>query len=126
MHEYSSIIYEVVHNPQYTYHKLIVDGKCPFDEFLSNIERNKNDLRYFKSIINLMDNLTDANMLPKTKFRHIETRQRSDIFEFKKENVRVYVLKQKPDIFIILGGTNKGKQGKDIDRVKSLVSDFPK
>lgn len=74
MHEYSSIIYEVVHNPQYTYHKLIVDDKCPFDEFLSNIERNKNDLRYFKSIINLMDNLTDANMLPKTKFRHIETR----------------------------------------------------
>ncbi len=72
-----------------------------------------------------MDNLTDGNRFPATKFNHIEDSQRSDMFEFKKDRLRIYVIKQKPDIYIVVGGF-KGTQKKDIKLLKSLIKDFPK
>ena len=59
------------------------------------------------------------------KFNHIEDAIRSDIYEFKKDRLRVYVIKQKPNFYIILGGF-KGSQKKDIKLLKSMIKDFPK
>lgn len=56
-----------------------------------------------------MDCLTDQIRLPRTKFNHIDDNHRSDIFEFKKDRLRVYVIKQKPNVFIVIGGF-KGNQ----------------
>ncbi|MDE7180658.1 MAG: hypothetical protein K2N88_05620 [Muribaculaceae bacterium] len=72
-----------------------------------------------------MDNLTDQNRFPKTKFNHIEDKDRSDLFEFKKDRLRVYVIKQKPNFFIVIAGY-KGTQKKDIKKLKSLIKDFTK
>lgn len=55
----------------------------------------------------------------------IEDSRRNDLFEFKKDRLRVYVIKQKPDIYIVVGGF-KGSQKKDIKLLKSLIKDFPK
>ena len=125
MSEYKTEPYEDVDNPQYTFHKLYIDGVCHFDEFLTTIEKNAADKKLFNYIIQYMDGITDQNRYPATKFNHIEDDNRSDIFEFKKDRLRVYVIKQKPNFFIVLGGY-KGKQKKDIKVLKSLIKDFPK
>ena len=71
-----------------------------------------------------MDSLTDQIRLPRTKFNHIDDNNRSDIFEFKKDRLRVYVIKQKPNVFIVIGGF-KGNQKKDINILKSRIKNFP-
>lgn len=124
MHEYMTVPYEDVHNPQYKFYKLHIDGVCQFDEFLMQLEKNKSDKKLFFYIIQYMDGITDQNRFPKTKFNHIEDNDRSDIFEFKKDHLRVYVIKQKPNMFIVLGGY-KNSQKKDIRTLKSKVKDFP-
>lgn len=123
MHEYETELYEDVNNPQYKFYKLHVDGSCQFDEFIDMVWRNKSDKKSFMSIIAYMDGLTDQNHYPSSKFNHIEDPVRHDIYEFKKDRLRVYVVKQKPDIYIILGGF-KGTQKKDINHLKSLLKGF--
>ena len=122
---YSTQPYEDVNNPQYKFLKLYVDGVCQFDKFLEDIELNKNDKKLFNYIIRYMDCICDQIRFPASKFNHIEDDGRSDIFEFKKDRLRVYVIKQKPNFFIVIGGY-KGTQKKDISLLKSRIKDFPK
>lgn len=125
MSEYSTKLYDDVNNPQYKFYKLYIDGACQFDKFLEEIERNHKDKKLFNYIIQYMDGITDQNRYPHTKFNHIDDNKRSDIFEFKKDHLRVYVIKQKPNFFIIIGGY-KSDQKKDIKILKSKIKDFPK
>ena len=104
MSEYSIKPYEDVNNPQYNFQKLYIDGVCQYDDFLKEIERNANDKKILNGIIRYMDCISDQIRLPKTKFNHIVSNDRSDIFEFKKDHLRVYVVKQKPNFFIVIGG----------------------
>lgn len=125
MSKYEIAPYEDVNNPQYKFFKLYVDGICQFEQFINEISKNAKDTKLFRYIIAYMDALTDSNRFPSTKFKHIEDARRSDIFEFKKDHLRVYIVKQRPDIYIVVGGY-KGTQKKDIRLVKSLIKDFPK
>lgn len=63
-------------------------------------------------------------LLPKTKFNHIVGGKNNpgNVFEFKKNNIRVYVMLKDPDVIVILGGF-KNSQKKDIERVLVLSRD---
>lgn len=74
-------------------------------------------------IISYMDSISDRILLPQKKFRHIESSVRDDIYEFKYDPYRVYVIKQKPDMYIVLGGYKKN-QSKDILRLEARIKDF--
>ena len=123
MSQFEITKFEIVNNCTYKFYKLYVDGKCQFDEFYNEIENNAIHQKNFASIVNLMDNFSPQRLLPKTKFNHIEWNKRSDIFEFKKNDLRVYVIKIDPDIFIVTGGYKKN-QTKDIARLKRNIQDF--
>ena len=43
-----------------------------------------------------------ALLLPKTKFRYIGDKQHPDLYEFKKNDIRVYVIMRKPNIFVAI------------------------
>ena len=106
------------------YYKLFVDGKCAFDDFLDNIKKNVADMKSMKAIIAYMDNL-GAQLFPSTIFNYIESGIRTDLYEFKKKNLRVYVIDQRPNIYIVMGGY-KNTQKKDIRKFIGKVKDFPK
>ena len=125
MPEYKTVKYDDVNNPQYSFYKLIIDGVCHFDEFLQGIDKNSADRKVYNAIIRYMDSITDQIRLPRTKFRQIEDSGRSDLFEFKKDRIRIYVIKQRPNFFIVIGGF-KSSQTKDIKKFKVLIKDFPK
>lgn len=125
MADYKTEIFEVTNNPQYTYYKLYVDGKCAFDDFLDEIKKNVADMKNMKAIIAYMDSLS-AQLLPSTIYNYIENGDRTDLYEFKKNNIRVYVIDQRPDIYIVMGGYKRDQKKKDIPRLIRKTKDFPK
>lgn len=49
--------------------------------------------------------------------------KRDDVYEFKKDDIRIYVIKKYPSIFVILGAY-KGTQDKNISRINKLFGGF--
>lgn len=124
MTKYNAVPFEVVNSPYYFYYKLIVDDVSHFDEFCEAIKRDITAQKNLNGIIALMDNFSPHTMLPQTKFRHIQGGKRSDLFEFKKGVVRVYVIKQQPNIYVVMGGL-KNDQISDIKKFIVYTKDFP-
>lgn len=125
MYTFTTLPFDLVHNPQYEFHKVVINGQCLIDDFINHINErgNKKEKSALASIISNMDMLTDRTMLPKEKFRPIKNMGRDDVFEFKKDSLRIYIIKQRPNVFVILGGY-KTKQDKDINKLARLVADF--
>lgn len=123
--EYAIDIFDLVNNHNdYQFYKLSIDGVCLFDEFLKEIESISQDKKNFAKILFLMDNFS-AKPYPKQKFNHIvaNKNERTDIYEFKSDSLRVYVILQKPNIYIVRGGWKKNQQ-RDIDKVKNDTKEF--
>ncbi len=93
------------------------------DSLMKEIETNAQLKKDFAAIVRYMEMLSDRILLPKEKFRHIESDERSDLFEFKKGILRIYVIKQKPDVYVVCGGL-KTNQKKDIQSFKKKIKDF--
>ena len=124
MTEYRTEIFDLVNNPDCTFYKLYVDGKCAFDDFLEEVMRNVADCKSMKAIIAYMDSI-NARLLPATIYNYIQSGERNDLHEFKKRNLRVYVIDQKPNIYIVMSGY-KDNQKKDIKNLVAKTKDFPK
>lgn len=114
-----------VKNQQFKFHKLTVDNRCLFDEFENSLCQ-PSDIKALGAIYSLMECFGNL-LLPKTKFNHIVGGKKDpgNVFEFKKNNIRVYIMMQKPDVIVILGGF-KTAQKKDIEKVFSIVKDWIK
>ena len=125
MTNYRAELFELTNNPNYTYYKLYVDGKCEFDDFLEEIKKNVAAQKNMNAIITYMDILS-AQLLPASKFNYIKSGERTDLYEFKKNNLRVYVIDQRPNIYIVMGGYKSTQKNKDIPRLIRKTKDFPK
>lgn len=117
---------DIVHNTcGCKFYQLSFDGYCLFSEFVETINRSApQDKKKFNSIITMMDNYSPHKLLPATKFGHIKGVCRQDVYEFKKDALRVYAIIQEPDVFIILGGF-KTKQPSDIKRLNQYIKSLP-
>lgn len=124
MPEYSTKLFDLTNNPNYTYYRLFVDGKCEFDDFLQEVNKNVADKKNMNAIIAYMDSLS-AQLLPSIIYNHIESGERHDLYEFKKKNLRVYVIDQRPNIYIVMGGYKSTQKKKDIPRLIRKTKDFP-
>ncbi len=125
MTEYRAELFDLANNPNYTYYKLYVDGKCEFDDFLEEIKKNIADKASMDAIITYMDILS-AQSLPSHIYNHIVGAKRSDLYEFKKNKLRVYVIDQRPNIYIVMGGHKSTQKKNDIPRLIRKTKDFPK
>ncbi len=112
----------VNNNNGFTFYKLLIDDVCYFDCFVDGLKKFPQDLKSLNSIYAYMD-MFSKTMLPKSKFRNIKNANRDDIFEFKKDNIRVYVILQSPSVYVITGGFKK-EQDKDVRRITKQVKDF--
>ncbi len=63
--------------------------------------------------------------LPNTKFRQIVNVKRPDVFEFKKNKLRIYIVFQEPSVYIVMGGY-KNTQRKDIASLEQKIKGFKK
>lgn len=124
MPEYSTKLFDLTNNPNYTYYRLFVDGKCEFDDFLQEVNKNVADKKNMNAIIAYMDSLS-AQLLPSIIYNHIESGERHDLYEFKKKDLRIYVIDQRPNIYIVMGGYKSTQKKKDIPRLIRKTKDFP-
>lgn len=121
-----TLLEEVINQNDCIFYKLYIEGKCLFDEFLKEIERDIKTKDALDSIYALMDKYSTVEPLPKQKFNHIIC-SRKDVYEFKhkKPAIRVFVIKQDKNVYVIMG-SRKNEQTKAIKRIDSRFKDFPR
>jgi len=75
-----------------------------------------------------MESVSNLNRLPKTKFRELEGRATGDTikdYEIKKKPYRVYLFKYEEG-FIVVFGSKKASQKKDIKRLRQIKDEYIK
>lgn len=122
---YEKTLYDVIHNMNgCVYYRLIIDGVSHFDRFVEQLERLPNERKSLKKVLALMERYSPSILLPKERFRQIKGLKREDVYEFKDPPcARVYVVIQKPNIYLVDGST-KNTQEATISRVGRLLKDF--
>jgi len=103
--------------------KLIVDGKCPFDEFENSLENlYKSEL---VGIYHYMQDVADLKSVPTNKFHFYDLNKKQKNkdgvreFEFKSKHLRVYGI-TKPNGKIIITGGKKVNQDDDQNKFRKL------
>ena len=121
---FATEILDEVKEGRLTFYKLIIDGRCLYDEFCDEVEDNVQSKKHLNVIRTYMNLLAQSDcLLPKAKFNSIK--KGGDIigYEFKKDSLRVYVIKETPDVYVVLGGY-KNTQKKDIERFAKIEKAF--
>ena len=114
---------EIVNNENgFVFYKLLIDDICHFDIFVEKLKNLPRDLKSLDSIYAYMD-MFSKTLLPRSKFRSIKNVERKDIFEFKKDNIRVYVILQQPSVYVVAGGFKKD-QKRDIGKLVKQIRNF--
>lgn len=94
--------------------KLVINGKCPFDEFEESMK-----VQYANEIVQLyalMNEVANLRSLPKTKFHAYDNNDPRG-WEFKTKNLRLYCLEQPGGKIVVTGG-QKSKQDKDTSTLR--------
>jgi len=110
-----------------TFYKLVNDNRCEFDEFCEMLERRK-DSSKLRTILAIMDSVSNLIRLPKTKFRELEGRPSGDNikeYEIKKKPYRVYLFKDSEGNITVFGSI-KSFQKKDIKRLRAIKNEYIK
>lgn len=121
--KYEEKIFEPINNKTYEFREVSVNGRFLFQEFIDNLKDTPKDMKKIMRIYAYMNEFSPSTLLPKTKFRQIKGVKRDDVYEFKKDDIRIYVIKKYPSIFVILGAY-KGTQDKNISRINKLFGGF--
>lgn len=112
---------------KYTFHKLLINGKCLLDAYENEICSNPVYLKNFQAIELYMQRFADGAQLTQEQCREIKDKKLKQLnvrcFEFKKSDLRVYSLLSSNNQIIILGGY-KNSQNQDINQLISIVSDY--
>jgi hypothetical protein len=104
--------------------KIIIDGKCPFDEFEEKLVNNPKLTRELGSLYQYMEFHANGVLLPKEKFRKLKgSKGPVAEYEFKTKNLRVYIIRKPGGKIIIIGGT-KNNQKKDLVRFRSIKQNY--
>lgn len=124
--EFSFERFTAIVNPDFKFYKVKINNKSFFDEFEKGLTQ-KSDKTSLASVYNLMSRLRNNHKLPSQLFRHIKPNSkgdRDDIYEFKKNNVRVYAALLPNGVFVLLGGFKKN-QDADIAKVFKHFNQMP-
>lgn len=128
MDEFSKKSMDYVRNPRYHFYEILINGKSPYKEFTESLNQKK-DKKAIEALHAIMDRFGDT-LLNSTIVNHISGGKydRKDVYEFKKNNIRIYFILQRPDVMILLGGF-KVNQVNDIATIfrkfNSLPLDIP-
>ncbi|HOK26993.1 MAG TPA: hypothetical protein PLX87_10755 [Bacteroidales bacterium] len=110
-----------------SFFKLIIDNRCEFDEFCELLKRRKEDSK-LRSIFGIMESVANLNRLPETKFRELKGRPAGDNvkeYEIKKKPYRIYLFKVDAGNIIVFGSSKK-LQKKDIKRLRQIKNEYLK
>jgi len=110
----------------YKFYEIYKNDKSFFKEFTDSLTQQK-DKDALAAIYAQMDAF-GPNLLNSTIVNHIRggKHDRNDVYEFKKENIRIYFILERPNVLVLLGGfKSKGKQQNDTQKVFRHFNTLP-
>ena len=109
------------------FYKLIVNGQCPFDLFEESCDSDKYMLQNLDKCYAIMVRKSYGQPLAQEKFKKLKDTD-SEIWEIKAKNkhnaMRVYCFKEKRRGMIVVLGSDKNTQGRDINKVDQLIKEY--
>jgi hypothetical protein len=103
--------------PAEPFFKLLINGRCAFDEFWSQMEKSGNQRKSLDRLQAFMVLKSNGERLPVGKFKMLKGRKKGDVhpdFEFKVDQLRLYLFEDKEaGKVIVLGELKKGKNTQD-------------
>lgn len=109
-----------------TFCKLLVDGKCFFDEFCEKMEKDGNQRKALEKIQTIMVEICRGRRVPTKWYQELKHRKTNDPypdFEIRSRQLRLYLFEdEEAGKIIVLGELKKGKktQRKTIEKMRSL------
>lgn len=104
-----------------SFYKVSMNGICLFDQFLDELLKSKIDERKLKKLYSYMNYMAETNcQLPAKKFNSIKKGQKVFGYEFKEDDLRIYVIKIDPRVVVVLGGYKK-TQPKDLNTLFDIL-----
>lgn len=105
------------------FYKLLENGKAQIDSFYDKICCSEQLLKDFRGILACMNYVAETgSIMPSTKVNSIKDRGKEIAIEFKKNELRVYCVKKKPAVLVVLGGFKK-EQVADINKLKRFIKE---
>jgi hypothetical protein len=105
--------------------KLLIDGKCEYDEFELKIEKDGNLRSELRTIETRLFEIAECKSLPEKKFRDITPKKVSNKeYEIKTSNLRIYLFHEKNTGHIIVCGGKKGSQSADIKHFRKIKNEY--
>jgi hypothetical protein len=104
------------------FYKLKVNNRVPFDEFEQTITHDKTYLKELRIIQARMQEISEGNLLPETKFRKlISFMGKCKGNEIKTRNLRVYLFHEERTGKIVVCGGKKKDQGKSLGQFRIIM-----
>jgi len=107
-------------------YKLLINGKCEFDEFINKIRSDGTYTNELDQIQAHLEDIGNNNPIPHNKFKELQRDTKDNVkdFELRTNHLRVYIIREKQrDKLIILAG-KKTTQKTDIKRLRKIKKDY--
>jgi len=110
---------------KFSFYKLIVDGKCEFDRFESEIQKDGNLRRELIKLQARMQEVADGSRLPDTKFKDLTPKGETvKEYELKTDHLRLYFIEEAVEKRLIICGGKKSTQDKDIKHFQKVKKEY--
>ena len=100
-------------------------GESLFKPFVDEIEKDGNLFDKLAGAIRIIEETSNLNRYPKTKFREIQGHKlKCKVFEAKSGQIRLYLFHEENTGRIIITGGLKGNQKKDIKSILKTIKEY--
>jgi len=108
-----------------SFYKLSIDGKCEFDQFEKEIQKDGNLKRELLKIQTRLQEVAEGKTLPPNKFKDITPKgELVKEYEIKSDHLRVYFFFESDEGRIIICGGKKTTQSKDIAHFQKIKKTY--
>ena len=104
--------------------KLLVNGKCEYDEFETQIKTEGNLVSELNTIETRLHEMADLKSFPETKFKELKPKNANTEYEIKTKNLRVYLFHEKNTGRVVVCGGKKNSQKSDIRHFRKVKEEY--
>lgn len=105
--------------------ELVKNGKSLFKPFVDEIEKDGNLFDKLAGAIRIVEETSNLNRYPKTKFREIQGHNlKCKVYEAKSGIIRIYLCHEEKTGRIIITGGLKDNQEKDIKSILKIIKEY--
>lgn len=107
-------------------YKLVINGKCEFDEFIEQIRTDGTYSNELDQIQAHLEDLGNNRLIPHNKIKELQRDRKDSIkdFELRTNHLRVYMIREKQKDKLIIFAGKKTTQKSDIKRMRKIKKDF--